>query len=43
MSLNFTGWKGGKSYYKGLEMPENKVWMVLRAKKIEQIKESNDA
>lgn len=38
MSLNFTGWKGGKSYYKGLTMPEDKVWAILKAKKIEKIR-----
>lgn len=38
MSLTFTGWKGGKSYYKGLEMPEHLVWKMLHAKKAELIK-----
>ena len=38
MSLNYTGWTGGKSYYKGLEMPEDKVWLLLLAKKRELIK-----
>jgi hypothetical protein len=38
MSLNFTGWKDGVSYYKGLPMPEDKMWMVLREEAIRQIR-----
>jgi len=38
MSLSFTGYKNGKCYFKGLEMPADKVWAILRAKKIQAIR-----
>lgn len=39
MFLNFTGWKNGKCYLNGQEMPESEVWAILKAEKVKQFKE----
>jgi len=31
-------WKGGICYLMGLEMPEDKIWAILKALKIQKIK-----